>query len=86
LGIVNKVFAPKELQNETMKTAKIASMGRVATRAIKSCVDRGLDVDLRTACLIESDAFGYCAATPDGKEGMSAFLEKRKSEFTGKLI
>ncbi len=87
LGIVNKVFAAKDLQNETMKTAKkMASMGRVATRAVKSCVDRGFDVDLRTACLIESDAFGYCAATPDGKEGMSAFLEKRKPEFTGKLI
>lgn len=87
MGMVNKVFKQESLWEETMKTAKkMASMGRIAIRAVKHCVDKGFDVDLRTACLMESDAFGYCVATPDGKEGMSAFLQKRKPEFKGELI
>ncbi len=87
IGMVNKIFPPDSLWEETMKTArKIASMGRVATRAIKTCVDRGFDVDLHSACNLEADAFGYCVATPDGKEGMTAFLEKRKPDFQGELI
>jgi enoyl-CoA hydratase len=86
MGMVNKVFSQESLWKETMKTAKkMATMGRVSTKAIKQCVDKGSDVDLRTACHMEADAFGYCVATPDGKEGMSAFLEKRKPEFKGEL-
>jgi enoyl-CoA hydratase len=34
---------------------------------------------------MESDAFGLCMSSPDGKEGMSAFLEKRKPDFKGEL-
>ncbi|MBF0289184.1 MAG: enoyl-CoA hydratase/isomerase family protein [SAR324 cluster bacterium] len=87
IGLVNRVFPKEELWGETMKTAKkIASMGRVATRAIKTCVDRGFDVDLHSACNMEADAFGYCVATPDGKEGTTAFLEKRTPNFQGELI
>lgn len=87
MGIVNYVFPQETLREETLKTArKIASMGRMTVRAVKQCIDRGFDTDLRTGCTLEAEAFGYCAATPDGKEGMQAFLEKRKPEFTGKLV
>ena len=69
-----------------MKTAKVlASKGRVSMKAVKHVVDRGFDVDLRSGCHMESDAFGLCLASPDGKEGMKAFLEKRKPEFKGGL-
>ncbi len=87
IGMVNKVFPHESLWEETMKTAKkMASMGRIAVRAVKHCVDRGFDVDLHSACLMESDAFGYCVASPDCKEGMNAFLEKRKPDFKGESI
>jgi enoyl-CoA hydratase len=86
IGLVNKVFPPDKLWEETMKTAEIiASKGRVSLRAVKECIDRGYDTDLRRGCQMESDAFGLSVASPDAKEGMSAFLEKRKPDFKGEL-
>lgn len=85
-GLVNKVFPPDQLWDATMKTARImASKGKVALRAAKQCIDRGFDGDLRSGCKMEADNFALCMASPDGKEGMSAFLEKRKPEFKGEL-
>jgi enoyl-CoA hydratase len=84
IGLVNKVFPAEKLWEETMKTAKtMASKGKVSMQTLKQCIDRGFDVDLKTGCHLEADAFGMCMASPDGKEGMSAFLEKRKPEFKG---
>jgi len=78
IGLVNKVFPAATLWEETMKTAKkMASMGKVAMRAMKHCIDRGADVDLHTGCGIETELFALCAASTDKKEGMLAFLEKR---------
>ena len=87
IGLVNKLFPPDKLWDETVKTANlIASKGKVSLRAVKQCVDRGYDTDLRRGCQIEAEAFGLCMASPDAKEGMSAFLEKRKPDFKGELI
>ena len=70
-----------------MKTARLlASKGRVSMKAIKNCIDRGFDVDLRTGHFMEADGFALCMSSPDGKEGMTAFLEKRKPEFKGELV
>ena len=86
IGLVNKVFPPDRLWEETLKTAKLlASKGKVSMRAVKRCIDRGFDLDMNSGCFMESDAFGMCMASPDGKEGMTAFLEKRKPEFKGEL-
>ena len=86
IGLVNKVFPPDKLWEETVKTANsLASKGKVSMRAVKRCIDRGFDVDMRSGCYMEADAFGLCMASPDGKEGMAAFLEKRKPEFKGEL-
>jgi len=86
IGLVNKVFPPERLWEETMKTAKnIASKGKVSLKAVKECVERGGNVDLTDGCLMESDNFGLCMASPDGKEGMTAFLEKREPRFKGEL-
>ena len=86
IGLVNKVFPPDKLWEETMKTARlIATKGKVSLKGIKDCIDRGYDVDLRDGCYMEMDAFALCAASPDREEGMTAFLEKRKPEFKGDL-
>ncbi|MBN2126426.1 MAG: enoyl-CoA hydratase/isomerase family protein [Deltaproteobacteria bacterium] len=86
IGLVNRVCAPDKLWEETMKTATImAGKGKVSLRSVKRCIDRGYDVDRRTGCFMEADCFGVCFASTDAKEGMSAFLEKRKPEFKGEL-
>ena len=87
IGLVNKVFPADALWEETMKTARsMASKGRVSMKAIKNCIDRGFDVDLRTGNFVEADGFALSMSSPDGKEGMTAFLEKRKPEFKGGLV
>jgi enoyl-CoA hydratase len=84
IGLVNKVFPKDTLWEETMKMANgIAGKGKVALKAIKECIDRGFDVDLHNGCYMESEAFGLIATSPDKKEGMTAFLEKRAPEFKG---
>lgn len=86
IGLVNKVFPHEQLWEETMKTASVlVSKGRVSLMFVKRCINKGLDVDLRDGCFMESDAFGLCMASPDGKEGFTAFLEKRKPDFKGGL-
>jgi enoyl-CoA hydratase len=87
IGLVNKLFPPEALWEETMKTAKVlGSKGKVAMRAVKESINRGYDVDLRSGCGIETEMFALCAASPDKKEGMTAFLEKRKPDFKGELV
>lgn len=84
IGLVNKIFAPEELMDAAIKAAAgMATKGRVALREIKDVVEKGYDMDLLKACAWEADRFGVCFASPDQKEGMSAFLEKRKAEFKG---
>ena len=86
-GIVNQVFPHEALMNEVKKTALgIAAKGCVSLRAAKEAIQAGLGCDLETGCLIENDAFAIAVASPDAKEGTSAFLEKRKPEFKGTLI
>lgn len=87
LGLVAKVFPADQLMAETMKTANLlATRSESALRAIKHVVDRGSDVDLKSGCAFEAEAFGVCFASQDAKEGVSAFLEKRKPDFKGTLI
>lgn len=87
MGLVTRVFPAESLIDETRKAAvSIAEKGAVSLRAIKHVIDNGFDVDLRNACALEADAFAVCFASPDHKEGTSAFLEKRAPRFTGKLV
>ena len=86
IGMVNKVLPPASLMEETLKTARvIAAKGKVSLRAAKQSVNRGLNTDLATGLDIECDAFALCMASEDAKEGTSAFLEKRKAAFKGRL-
>ncbi|MDW7709008.1 MAG: enoyl-CoA hydratase-related protein [Deferrisomatales bacterium] len=84
IGLANHVFAGEVLMEEAMKMARVvASKGPAAVRLAKEGVQRGQDLDLDNACILESDLFSLCFATEDQKEGMGAFLEKRKAQFRG---
>jgi len=86
MGLVTRIFPAETLMAETLKIAQtLAGKGRVALRAIKHVIDNGFDVDLKNACAMEVEAFSLCFASPDQKEGTTAFLEKRPPKFTGKL-
>ena len=86
LGIVNRVIPADALMDEVLGLArKMAAKGTVSLRAAKQAVNCGLNTDLATGLGIEQDAFAICMASPDAKEGTSAFLEKRKPDFSGGL-
>lgn len=85
IGLVNKMVDDDKLIEETEKIAqKIASKSSVQTAFIKSLVNKGSDIDLHSACSLEISKFSTSFSTHDQKEGMTAFLEKRKPEFKGK--
>jgi enoyl-CoA hydratase len=84
LGIVNRVFPQASLMEETKKVAsQIAAYGAVAVRLAKMVINSGFNMDLTEACSLESYAFSLGFTTEDQKEGMAAFLEKRKPNFKG---
>ncbi len=86
LGLVAKVFPAEHLMEETMKAAKLlATRAQGVLRSLKQVINRGMDVDLKSGCALEVEAFGLCFASADAKEGVSAFLEKRKPDFKGSL-
>lgn len=82
IGLVNKVVPQEGLMTATMEMAKtIASKGQIAVRYAKAAINRGIETDMDTGNAIETDLFALCFANDDQKEGMTAFLEKRKAEF-----
>jgi len=81
IGLVNQVCSQEELMGVAMAMAdKISSNAPIAVRACKKAVHEGLETDMDHALAIEEKLFGSCFETEDQKEGMSAFLEKRKEK------
>ncbi|MCL6610024.1 MAG: enoyl-CoA hydratase/isomerase family protein [Peptococcaceae bacterium] len=85
IGLVNHVVPGEELISFCKGMAKrIASRGPVAVRLSKEAVNQGLNMDLDKAIALEADLFGLVFTTEDRKEGIGAFLEKRKPAFNNK--
>lgn len=84
LGIINCLLPDEELLDEAYKmAARIASKSTVAMRTAKKTINLGLNLDLKSATEMETIAWGDLFASHDQKEGMQAFLEKRKPQFKG---
>ncbi len=84
IGLVNKVVKHEDLLTEAKEMAnKILKNAQIAVRYSKIAINRGIETDIDTGIEIEANLFGLCFATKDQKEGMSAFVEKRKPEFKG---
>jgi len=85
IGLVSKVVPHEKLMDEVRQYAELLmSKGPLALKAAMEAVDRGFDVTLEDGCKIEASLFGILCATADMKEGLGAFLEKRKPNFKGK--
>ncbi|TCO71379.1 short-chain-enoyl-CoA hydratase [Marinisporobacter balticus] len=82
IGLVNKVVDAESLMDEAINLAKrIAKNAQLAVRYANVAINRGIETDIETGIEIEADLFGLCFATKDQKEGMNAFIEKRKAIF-----
>ena len=85
IGLVNKVFPPEKLMEEARKfAAKLAALPSFALKMAKNAINYGFDMSLDNASALEIGAIAQCFATEDQKEGMSAFLEKRKPNLKGR--
>ncbi len=79
VGLVTNILSPESLLDEVKKLAeKIASQGPVAVKLAKQVINRGFDSNFATGSAYESEVFGLCFSHPESKEGLTAFLEKRK--------
>ncbi|HEU0197562.1 MAG TPA: enoyl-CoA hydratase [Nevskiaceae bacterium] len=85
MGLVSEVVPDAEVLPTTLKLARlIARMPPLAVRQIKEVVLAGMDASLETALMLERKANQLLFATQDQKEGMRAFVEKRRPEFQGR--
>jgi enoyl-CoA hydratase len=84
IGLVNKVCAPEALMDECRKlAARIMNNGPIAVSYAIQAMVRGASPGLNEGMAIEEILFGLVTSTKDVKEGLTAFLEKRKAEFRG---
>ncbi|MBI3268423.1 MAG: enoyl-CoA hydratase/isomerase family protein [Planctomycetes bacterium] len=82
MGLVNRIFPQAELPAGAEALARqILANGPIALRLAMEAVNRGSDLTLAEGLNLEANLFGLCATTDDMREGMTAFLEKRKPKF-----
>ena len=84
IGLVNAIYEPEELMDKALEmAAMMLKNAPVAIRLAKQSINEGYDLDADGAIALENKLFGQCFATKDQKEGMDAFLNKRKADFIG---
>lgn len=85
IGLVNKTVPLDELMGESVKWAlELAKRAPLAMKAIKYCVNIGMQMDLLSALEYENQSTATLISTEDCMEGMMAFIEKREAVFKGK--
>ncbi|MEM0054289.1 MAG: enoyl-CoA hydratase-related protein [Nitrososphaeria archaeon] len=84
MGLVSEVVPDSKVLQTALELAdKITSLPTIAISQIKEVINKGADIPLETALALERQAFYVTFSTKDQKEGMKAFLEKRKPNFKG---
>jgi len=85
VGLVNHVYEPAELIPAARKLlGKILQRGPLAVRMAMEAAYRGQDMSVDDGLNLECNLFGLLTTTEDMKEGMAAFLEKRRAGFKGR--
>jgi len=84
-GVLNRVCEPAGLLPAVRETAQlIAGNAPLSVRQAKKSIHNGLRVDLHTALRFEIEAYNRLVSTEDRREGIRAFIEKRKPVFRGR--
>ena len=84
IGLVNAVYEREDLVDKAVELAQMMLKNApLAIQAAKQSINEGYDLPVDDAIALENKLFGGCFATADQKEGMAAFLEKRKAAFKG---
>jgi enoyl-CoA hydratase len=82
IGLVEHVYDDGEFAEKVMEYAGMLAGKSAASLALaKSTVQKGMDASLEAGLALEREAFAYCFSLPDAREGITAFLEKRKPVF-----
>lgn len=85
IGLVTKVVTAERLMDEAKEIAgKLAAKAPIAMRMAKRCINCGGSVDLSSGLSFERKIWSFLFGTADQKEGMQAFLEKRRAQFKGR--
>ncbi len=85
IGLVNQVVPPEQLMDAAKAMAKrFMKNGPVAVALVKAAVNNGMGMDLKRALYLEAELEATAFSTEDKREGMTAFIEKRKPAFKGK--
>jgi enoyl-CoA hydratase len=85
LQIVNKVVPHESLLEETLTWArKLANKPAIALQMAKLAINYGKNVDTESGLIMETTAFSTAFSSEDAKEGLTAFMEKRKPQYVGK--
>ncbi|HJU05260.1 MAG TPA: enoyl-CoA hydratase-related protein [Nitrospiraceae bacterium] len=83
LGLLNRVVAAQDLLPVSIAMASsVAAKGRLAIQAALRAIRTGLDSPMAEGLAREAELFGELCETPDKKEGIQAFLDKRPPTFT----
>ena len=84
-GLINFIFSSEELEEKTIELANtVASKSSYAVERAKKSVKAVAEMSLENGLKYEQDLFIECFKSEDGKEGIAAFIEKRKANFKGK--
>lgn len=84
IGLIDEITGGDILELAKKWAKSIASKGPIAVQIAKEIMHKGIEMDLADALQLEVEGFGRICHTEDKIEGVQAFLEKRKPEFTGK--
>ncbi|CAA0831624.1 ATP-dependent caseinolytic (Clp) protease/crotonase family protein [Striga hermonthica] len=84
MGLVNHCVPAGEARSIALEIARdINQKGPLAIRMAKQAIDGGLEVDLSTGLALEEDCYEQLLHTKDRLEGLAAFAERRKPNYTG---
>ncbi|MEA2013739.1 MAG: enoyl-CoA hydratase-related protein, partial [Thermodesulfobacteriota bacterium] len=85
IGLANRIYPPETLMKETLKFArKLSALPPFQMKMAKHSINFGYDLPLDNANMLEIECCAQCFSTRDQKEGMKAFIEKRKPVYIGR--